>query len=54
MGDKEWVCDFPEGKGICTLQGDTISAAYNSGSQLCQGVGTDCLKVTCVSCLRPC
>lgn len=44
MGDQKWVCDFPEGKRICALQGDTISSAYNSNTKLCTGVGTDCLR----------
>ena len=44
MGDKEWTCDFPEGEGICPMQGDTISATHNSDTQLRQGVGTHCLR----------
>ncbi|CAL5442760.1 unnamed protein product [Camellia sinensis] len=44
MGDKERVCDFPEGKRICTLQGDTISATHQSDTQLCKGVGADSVK----------
>lgn len=44
VGDKEWVCDFPEGKRICTLQGDTISSTHKSNPQLCKGIGADCVS----------
>ncbi|KAL7189131.1 hypothetical protein ACSBR1_038907 [Camellia fascicularis] len=41
---KERVCDFPKGKRIFTLQGDTISATHQSDTQLCKGVGADSVK----------
>ena len=44
MGDKEWVCDLPKGKRICTLQGDTVSATHQSDPQLCKGVRADSVK----------
>ncbi|CAL5360278.1 unnamed protein product [Camellia sinensis] len=44
VGDKEWVCDFPKGKRICTLQGHTISATHQSDTQLCKGVGAGSVK----------
>lgn len=35
VGDEGWICIFPEGKGFCTLQGDTVFAAHQPDTQLC-------------------
>ncbi|XXG79238.1 hypothetical protein AAC387_Pa09g0352 [Persea americana] len=45
VGDKEWVCVLPEGKGDCTLQGDSVTAAYQSDTKLCKRVGANSLKL---------
>jgi hypothetical protein len=44
VGDKEWFCIFPEGKRLCTLQGNTFSAAHQPDTQLRKRVGADCVK----------
>lgn len=45
MGDKGWICIFPEGERICTMQGDTIFAAHQPDTQLCKRVGANCVDL---------
>jgi len=44
VGDKEWLCIIPEGKRLCTLQGNTFSATDQPDTQLRKRVGADCVK----------
>ena len=44
MGDKERACDFPKGKRVSTLQGDTVSSTHQSDTKVCEGVGANSVK----------
>lgn len=45
VGDKEWSSNFPEGKRMCPLQGNTIPTTYQPDSELCKRVGANCVEL---------
>lgn len=44
VGDNERRCIFPEGKRICTLQGNSFSSTYQPNTQLRERARADCMN----------
>lgn len=44
MGDQKRFCVFPKSQRVCSVQGDPIIAINQPDSQLCKGIGEDCVR----------